>query len=146
MGAFYGTTKKWYDYVRGFELHYIWGSLEPYISLKTWLLGGKVLISTDLDVTHIMSRVGHAFKQEYAIIYNRLMIAFVVFGEYGIPFMEHYGQSFTIQRAADLYMSSMYEIAPLRKHMEKNAIMTAKELHMKLVKMSSYHSKKGLKE
>lgn len=146
MGAFYGVSRSWYEHLRGFELHYQWGSLEPYISLKSWLLGGEVLIDTDIDVLHKTGRTGFASKDEVAYVYNRMMIAFVVFGSYGIQFMEHLGQNTSVERAADLYMNAMQDISLLREHIEKYAVMEAEDLHKKMVAMSAYHQKKGLKE
>jgi GT2 family glycosyltransferase len=146
MGAFYGVTRDWYEHIRGFEMHYIWGSLEPYISLKSWLLGGEVLINTDIDVLHKSNRTGFAHKDPVAYVYNRMMISFVVFGPYGIQFMEHLGQNVTVERAAELYMNSTQDLGELRKHIEKCALLSAEDLHKKMVEMSHYHTMKGLKE
>ena len=146
MGAFYGVSRDWYEHIRGFELHYKWGSLEPYISLKSWLLGGDVLINTDIDVLHKSGRVGFANKEESAYVYNRMMISFVVFGVYGIPFMEHLGQSHAVARAAEIYMDTMQDMGPLREYIEKHAIMKPEELHRKMCTLSEYHRKNGLKE
>lgn len=141
MGSFYSVKKEWYDHIRGFNMHYIWGSLEPYISLKSWLLGGEILLNTDVNVLHKTARVGHAVKPEYAYVYNRLMIAFIVFGAYGIQFMEHLGQNSSVQRAAEIYQDSMAELAPLRAHIEENAVMSAEELHEKMVELSYFYNK-----
>ena len=65
MGAFYFTTKKFYDKIHGWDTeesvryqgHQGWGSLEPYISLKTKIYGGKLRVYPDFEVGHIFGRV-----------------------------------------------------------------------------------------
>jgi len=146
MGAFYGVTKSWYRHIRGFELHYIWGSLEPYISLKSWILGGEVLIDTDIEISHKSTRTGYASKPQEAVHYNRLMIAYVVFGDYGVQFMEHYGQNQIIADAADIYTEARKGIADMRDYIEKYSVISPEMLHMKMVDLSSYHKRKKLKE
>jgi len=146
MGSFYGVTREWYEFVRGFELHYQWGSLEPYISLKSWMLGGSILINTDIDVLHKSGRVGFAKKEEKAYVYNRMMIAFVVFGSYGIQFAEHLGQNSVVAEAADIYHNAMQDVSLLRAYIEEHSVMSPEELHKKMVSMSQYHGKKGLTE
>ena len=140
MGAFYGVSKPWYDFIRGFNLHYQWGSLEPYISLKSWLLGGEVLINTEIDVLHKTGREGFARKDQMAYIYNRIMIALVVFGPYGIPFAEHLGQDRFVQRAGEQYQDWIEDISYLRKHIEENAIYEPDELHRRMVSLSYFHT------
>jgi hypothetical protein len=146
MGAFYGVSKEWYEFIRGFEFHDKWGSLEPYISLKSWLLGGEVLIDTDIDVLHKTGRTGFANKPQTSYLYNRMMISFIVFGAYGIQFMEHLGQSTAIQIAADMYMNRSYDLDLSRQDIEEKAVMGPEELHKLMVSLSEYHAKKGLKE
>ena len=73
MGAFYGVSKSWYEFVRGFELHYKWGVLEPYISLKSWRVGGNVLIDTD-NVTEHVWRAPSRSADYNALAYNQYMV------------------------------------------------------------------------
>ncbi len=146
MGAFYGVSKEWYNHLHGFNLHHQWGSLEPYISLKSWLLGGEVVIDTDIDVLHKTGRVGFARKDKKAYIYNRIMIALAVFGPYGIQFAEHLGHEPVVESAAAMYQDMIVDVGILRDHIEENAIYEPDELHRRMVALSHYHQSKGLLE
>jgi glycosyltransferase involved in cell wall biosynthesis len=56
MGACYLTTKDYYNRIRGFNGHRAWGGLEPMISLKTLLSGGKILVNGDIIIHHTFTR------------------------------------------------------------------------------------------
>jgi glycosyltransferase involved in cell wall biosynthesis len=64
MGAFYFCKKEWYQKIHGFDTtvsnpwqgHRMWGSLEPYLSLKSWLYGGGCYLTPDIEAKHIFGR------------------------------------------------------------------------------------------
>jgi len=66
MGAFYFTTKSYYNKIHGWDTengngwcgHRAWGHLEPYLSLKSWLYGGGCYLDPFIEATHIFSRTG----------------------------------------------------------------------------------------
>ena len=79
LGAAYGVTKKWYKYLDGFWGHKKWGTLEPYISLKSWLFGGSCLIAPHIETAHIFKSEGtHKTGLEF-LIYNKIMVAWLLF-------------------------------------------------------------------
>lgn len=53
LGAIYGVSREWYRYTEGWRGFRKWGTLEAYISLKSWLFGGKCLVDTSIDTYHI---------------------------------------------------------------------------------------------
>jgi glycosyltransferase involved in cell wall biosynthesis len=65
LGAFYFTSKSYYQKLRGwdtdthqrFQGHCLWGALEPYLSLKSWLVGGGVTLYPDIEAGHIYARI-----------------------------------------------------------------------------------------
>lgn len=65
LGAFYWTTKAFYEKIHGWDTekevryqgHQNWGSLEPYISLKTKIYGGKIMMYPDFEVGHVFGRI-----------------------------------------------------------------------------------------
>jgi hypothetical protein len=65
MGAFYFTTKAYYQRIHGWDTEvgnrYMgfrsWGHLEPYISLKSWLYGGGCYLEPSIEATHIFTRL-----------------------------------------------------------------------------------------
>jgi glycosyltransferase involved in cell wall biosynthesis len=66
-GAFYFTSKSWYQHINGWDSvlnaklsgHSYWGSLEPWISIKNYLYGGKCHVVKDLETLHIF----HKYQQ-----------------------------------------------------------------------------------
>ncbi len=59
LGAFYFTTKSWYNHIGGFDdMHRFWGCLEPWISIKTWLSGGSIHVLSDLETGHVFNKYG----------------------------------------------------------------------------------------
>lgn len=74
MGAMYLTTRSYYQRIRGFNGHRVWGGLEPMISLKTWLSGGEILINAEIANHHTFTRKGRLsdLQNYYA---NKIFIA-----------------------------------------------------------------------
>jgi hypothetical protein len=64
MGAMYFTSRSWYNHIGGFDTtvgdryrgHRVWGSLESYLSIKSWLCGGNLLLHPDIQAGHEFSR------------------------------------------------------------------------------------------
>lgn len=82
LGAAYGTTNKWYNHIDGFWGHHFWGTLEPYISLKSWLMGGKCFVAPHIETAHIFNETGvHASQYNYGLYksYNRMLVASLLF-------------------------------------------------------------------
>lgn len=75
LGAAYGVSKEWYNYIDGWWGHLSWGSLEPYISLKSWLMGGSCLCDPSIETAHIFKRSGTHGTQLSHLMYNKLLLA-----------------------------------------------------------------------
>lgn len=94
-GAFYFTTKQWYTNIGGWDTeigekwigHKSWGSLEPYISLKNFLYGGKNIIHPHIQTGHVYQRAKRESKFEKGVRsgihrwWNRLFIAHTMLEE-----------------------------------------------------------------
>lgn len=81
LGSAYGISKEWYTYIDGFWGHKQWGTLEPYISLKSKKFGGDCRIDPNIETGHIFKRYGsniHHTKQS-SIMYNQLLVANLLF-------------------------------------------------------------------
>ena len=78
LGAFYGVKKEWYKYVDGFWGHRQWGTLEPYISLKSWLFGGSCR-TCHIETGHLFKSDGTHNTDFVNIAYNKLMVAALLF-------------------------------------------------------------------
>lgn len=65
LGAFYFTSRDYYRKLGGWDTqpgnrfrgHICWGHLEPYISLKSWLMGGGCTLYPDIEAGHVFSRI-----------------------------------------------------------------------------------------
>jgi len=81
LGAFYGVRREWYNHIRGWRGHRYWGTLEPFISLKSWLCGGSCKITTDIETGHIFSRVTEKSHKTrpHDLLYNKMYLAEVLF-------------------------------------------------------------------
>ena len=141
MGAFYGTTKEWYYHVRGFELHYKWGVLEPYFSLKTWRMGGRVLVDSVNKTNHIFNRNPQRQALWDILAYNQLMLANTVFASYGIKYAQWLYDSHTqaYERGADMMMEKIEAISQLTHYIQSNSVMSPQELEKKMVDMSDHY-------
>lgn len=81
LGAIYGLKKKWYEHIDGFYGHIKWGTLEPYISLKSWLFGGTCRVAPHIEIGHIFKSKGtHGLLQEQ-FWYNKLLVANLLIDE-----------------------------------------------------------------
>ena len=64
MGAFYFCHKSWYQHIGGFDTEprnrycgfRVWGHLEAYLSMKSYLCGGNCVLFPDIEITHIFTR------------------------------------------------------------------------------------------
>ena len=57
MGACYFVNRDWFLRIGGTKSHKMWGSLEPFISIKYWLSGGEVRLMSNV-------KIGHKFRNE----------------------------------------------------------------------------------
>jgi glycosyltransferase involved in cell wall biosynthesis len=75
LGAAYGVKKDWYKYIGGWEGHRGWGTLEPMISIKSWLFGGSCRVAPQIQVGHIFNIINkHGIQSKY-IAYNKILTA-----------------------------------------------------------------------
>ena len=80
LGAAYGVSKQWYNYIDGFWGHRKWGSLEPYISLKSWLFGGDCLTAPHIETAHIFNDTQGRHGTGYVnLAYNSMLVAWLLF-------------------------------------------------------------------
>lgn len=105
LGAFYGVRKVWYDYIGGFSGHRRWGTLEPFISVKSWLAGGECKCAADVQTAHIFKSGGQCSHQTHPhdIIYNKLMMARVIFPDIEKKFINFLGNNATIELAKTIF-------------------------------------------
>ncbi|HEX2093530.1 MAG TPA: glycosyltransferase [Longimicrobiaceae bacterium] len=74
LGANYAFSKQWFMSIRGLEGLRGWGTEEPFLSLKTWLAGGRCRILTDVQIGH-MFRDHAPYRTPVAhLVYNKIFL------------------------------------------------------------------------
>lgn len=75
LGAAYGVKKQWYQYIGGWEGHKRWSTLEPYISIKSWMFGGECRVAPKVQIGHIYKKSNpHGVTQPY-ILWNKYLVS-----------------------------------------------------------------------
>jgi len=81
LGAAYGVKRSWYNYLDGWWGHRSWGTLEPYISLKSWLFGGSCRTAPSIETGHIFKPSGTHGTKLHHLLYNKMLAATLLFPE-----------------------------------------------------------------
>ena len=92
LGAFYGVRTSWYRYIDGFKGHRYWGTLEPFISLKSWFAGGDCRITTDIETGHLFKSRSSHVTRPWDLLYNKIAISRILFSRsLGDMFIDYLG-------------------------------------------------------
>lgn len=79
LGAAYGVKKDWYKYINGWWGHRKWGTLESYISLKSWMFGGSCLTAPHIETAHLFKDEKSASKKDSdCLAYNSILICWLL--------------------------------------------------------------------
>ncbi|MFX1476748.1 MAG: glycosyltransferase [Promethearchaeota archaeon] len=79
LGATYGVNLEWFNKLKGFEGLKMWGSSEPFLSLKSWLAGGKCKIIPQIEIGHYYKTKAVYSTPSYYLLYNKMFIAKTIF-------------------------------------------------------------------
>lgn len=81
LGANYLFSKSWLDHIKGLEGLKMWGTSEPFLSLKTWMAGGKCKITRK-------TKIGHKFRDNapysthvWTMVYNKIYLCKTILPE-----------------------------------------------------------------
>lgn len=128
LGAFYGVKKSWYEYCDGWWGHRSWGTLEPTISLKSWLFGGSCRTAPSVRTGHIFKRSGTHGTPAHHLTYNKLLAATLLFEDYDrdrlINFLGHNGQ---IEMGKKMFYDVQKEVGKKRKEYEKKIVVDIRD-------------------
>jgi len=74
LGANYFFSKDWFMYIRGLKGLQMWGTSEPFLSLKTWMAGRKCKITKDIEIGHkFRDNAPYATGVTY-LVYNKIFL------------------------------------------------------------------------
>lgn len=133
LGAAYGVSKKWYEYIDGFAGHKSWGTLEPYISLKSWLFGGSCLTTTGVETGHIFKPSGTHGTALHHLIYNKIFVSTVLFDDYNRDRLINYlGTNNQIEQAKKEYNNDLEFIKFKREEYKSKIVIDPIEFFKRL--------------
>jgi glycosyltransferase involved in cell wall biosynthesis len=75
FGASYAASKTYWTYLKGLSGLRMYGSDEPYISLKVWLEGGDCILMKNIEIGHIFRKIFPYEVRDTDTIFNKLLIA-----------------------------------------------------------------------
>lgn len=126
LGACYGVKKSWYQYVDGFWGHKKWGTLEPYISLKSWLFGGSCRIAPQIETAHIFKKNGtHDIKQDH-LMFNKMLVSTLLF-EDSKRLIDFLGNNSILERARAMFTEVKESIFIKREEYKKKIVLDIKD-------------------
>jgi glycosyltransferase involved in cell wall biosynthesis len=123
LGAAYGVKKSWYEYCDGFALHRKWGTLEPYISFKSWLFGGSCRVAPRIELGHIFKKAGTHGTQQDILIYNKLMVSRLFFDDFK-RLHDFLGMNSIVARGFELYNETLPDILQKQKEYQSKTTMS----------------------
>jgi len=126
LGACYGTTREWYEYIGGFWGHRLWSNLEPLISMKSWLFGGSCRVVPEAETGHIFKREGTHGTPHEALIYNKLLISTLLFDD-SDRLIRFLGNSPIVQLAKRQFQSSLDKILKKKQEYKEKTILSMDE-------------------
>lgn len=126
LGACYGVKKSWYKYVDGFWGHKKWGTLEPYISLKSWLFGGSCLIAPHIETAHIFKQNGtHDISQEH-LMFNKMLVSTLLLDD-SQRFIDFLGYNQTLVKAKVMFDEVKESVLLKKKEYKKKMVVDIKD-------------------
>jgi hypothetical protein len=81
LGANYIFNREWYNYIHGLSGLQMWGTSEPFLSLKSWMAGGKCKITTDIEIGHKFRKNAPYSTNIWNMIYNKIFLCKTILPE-----------------------------------------------------------------
>lgn len=74
LGACYAASKKYWIYLKGLNGLTFYGCDEQYISIKTWMEGGRIRLINNVVIGHLFRKVPPYEIKQTEFFYNKLVI------------------------------------------------------------------------
>ena len=128
LGAAYGAKKKWLQYIDIWWGHRSWGTLEPYASLQSWLMGGSCRTVPSVETGHIFKPSGtHGIKLHH-LPYNKMLVATLMFEEqHADRLINFLGRNVQVRGGSDMFQESLLDITEKRKEFEEKIVLPIEE-------------------
>jgi glycosyltransferase involved in cell wall biosynthesis len=81
LGGSYALSTDWFRKLKGLEGLRMWGSSECYLSLKSWLAGGRCKLIPSIRIGHFFRDSAPYSTQSYNLLYNKMFMAKSIFPE-----------------------------------------------------------------
>ena len=81
LGANYAIDREWYNYIGGLKGLKMWGTSEPFLSMKSWMAGGKCKITTDVEIGHVFRTNAPYVTRVSSLIYNKIFLCKTILPE-----------------------------------------------------------------
>ena len=79
LGANYAVSKDWFLKLKGLKGLQKWGGDEAFLSLKSWLAGGKCKLIKDIEIGHMFRENAPYVTKMYHMYYNKMWICWTLF-------------------------------------------------------------------
>lgn len=113
LGALYIVQRKWYNHLRGFEMHRHWGTLDSYLAMKSWLAGGSCKLMDDVVTGHVFKISGARRPMDW-FYYNKALVTRTLFPDMEDELLGYMSDRRMVQVGLDLlnsYKDKSYELA-----------------------------------
>jgi len=128
LGAAYGVKKEWYEYCDGWWGHKSWGTLEPYISLKSWLFGGSCRTAPEIEAGHIFKRHGTHGTSHSHLTYNKLLVATLLFDDHDTQrLIDFLGNNTQVSQAMRIFEKVKASVLTKKEEYRKKITFSIKE-------------------
>ena len=126
LGAAYGVNKTWYNYIDGWRFHKKWGTLEPFISIKSWMFGGSCRCAPRIETGHIF-KTKHPHGTSYTtILYNKIMLATLLFPDPKI-FISYLHNKSIVFKAKGLIAKEGKQVEDKREEYKRKTVLSFNE-------------------
>ena len=102
LGANYFFSKKWFDYINGWKGLRMWGSSEPFVSLKSYMASGDCKITKDIEIGHVFrSNAPYATGISH-LVYNKMFLCKTILpDELGSKLISHLPKDINFNKAME---------------------------------------------
>lgn len=97
MGASYLMHRDWFFQIGGLRLLRQWGSDEPYLALRSWMMGGECRFTKAVQIGHQFRERAFHKNATSSLVFNKLLIAHTCLPDYArAPLLRDISKQYTL--------------------------------------------------